>query len=66
MEQFYSHVIYNPNKITLNNDNCHVIPSGTRCTSAMATKVALLRSCSLPFDWTVPLYPKKIKNILHL
>jgi hypothetical protein len=46
------------------NDNCYVIPFGTRCTSVITCKVANLRKFSLPFDWVFKLYPSKIKEIL--
>ena len=60
-----SYKIYNPNKIIIKTDNCYVIPFGHRCTSALVAKYASLRYFSLPFDWTIPLYPNKIKNVLE-
>ena len=57
--------INNPNNIIINTkENYYVIPFGHRCSSALTIKYASLRKFSLPFDWTIPLYPDKIKNIL--
>ncbi|MBN2524984.1 MAG: hypothetical protein JXR76_01235 [Deltaproteobacteria bacterium] len=42
-----------------------VIPFGHRCTSAIVANFAQLRKCSLPFDWTIPLFPGKIREILR-
>lgn len=42
-----------------------VIPIGLRCTSAIATKSAGLRQCSLPFDWLDKAYPIKVRNVLE-
>jgi hypothetical protein len=60
-----SYKINNPNKLQVCKNNCHVIPFGHRCTSAIAIKLADLRKFSLPFDWTCPLFPDKIKNVLQ-
>lgn len=58
--------INNPNNIIIDTkENYYVIPFGHRCSSALAIKYASLRKFSLPFDWTIPLYPDKIKNILE-
>jgi hypothetical protein len=60
----FSHIIYNPNQISIVNDY-YVIPCGHRCASAIACQYASLRKFSLPFDWTIPATPKKIKNVLE-
>jgi hypothetical protein len=60
----FSHVIVNPNNLVINND-CFVIPFGHRCTSALACKYSNMRKFSLPFDWTIPLFPKKIQKVLE-
>lgn len=58
--------INNPNNIIINTkENYYVIPFGHRCSSALVINYASLRKFSLPFDWTIPLYPDKIKNILE-
>ena len=54
-----------PNIIINNTEDYYVIPFGHRCSSALAIKLASLRKMSLPFDWTIPLFPKKIKNVLE-
>jgi len=45
-------------------NNYHVIPFGYRCTSAIACKIANLRKCSLPFDWT-GCWPSAIREVLQ-
>lgn len=55
----------NPDIIINNTEDCYVIPFGHRCCSASAIQFASLRKMSLPFDWTIPLFPKKIKNVLE-
>jgi len=58
--------MYNPNHMKIDN-KCEydVVPFGHRCTSALACKYANLRHFSLPFDWTSPLFPDKIKSVLE-
>ena len=51
-------------KFINNSNNYIIIPFGHRCASALACKYASLRNQSLPFDWTIPLYPSKSKEIL--
>jgi hypothetical protein len=46
-------------------ENYEVVPFGYRCHSAMICTNAKLRKHSLPFDWVIPLTPKKIINILE-
>jgi hypothetical protein len=60
----FSHVINNPNNLVIKND-CVVIPFGHRCSSALACKYASIRNFSLPFDWTIPLFPNKIQKVLE-
>lgn len=60
----FSHVINNPNNFVIKNDYV-VIPFGHRCTSALACKYANIRKCSLPFDWTIPLFPNRIQKVLE-
>jgi len=43
----------------------YVIPFGHRCTSALATKFARLRHCSLPLDWLDTAFPGKIQQVLE-
>jgi disulfide oxidoreductase YuzD len=45
-------------------DSYTVIPFGSRCSSAIACNYAQVRKSSLPFDWTIPTFPSKIKNVL--
>jgi len=45
-------------------DRYTAIPFGSRCSSAVACNYAQIRKTSLPFDWTVPTFPNKIKNVL--
>lgn len=60
----FSYVIHNPNNLLINSD-CHVIPFGHRCGTALACKYANIRKFSLPFDWTNPALPKKIQATLE-
>jgi len=60
----FSHILNNPNNFVIDNDY-HIIPFGSRCTSAIACKFANLRKFSLPFDWTIPLFPNKIKQVIE-
>lgn len=61
----FSHIINNPNNFVIENNDYFVIPFGHRCTSAIACKLANIRKCSLPFDWTFPLFPDKIQQVLE-
>lgn len=61
----FSYEINNSNEYIINIKDFAVIPFGHRCTSALACKLANLRQCSLPFDWTIPLFPNKIKKVLE-
>ena len=63
----FSHTINNSNNfiINKNKNNYYVIPVGHRCSSALSCKYANVRSFSLPFDWTIPLFPSKIKKVLE-
>lgn len=62
-----SYTINNPNNLVIVDfrDIYTVIPFGHRCTSALACKYSGVRKFSLPFDWVIPLYPGKIKDILE-
>lgn len=62
-----SYTINNPNHLVIVDfrDTYTVIPFGHRCTSALACKYSGVRKYSLPFDWVIPLYPGKIKDILE-
>jgi hypothetical protein len=60
----FSHYVNNSNNITITND-FYAVPFGQRCTSALACKYANIRFFSLPFDWTIPLFPSTIKKILE-
>jgi hypothetical protein len=60
----FSYIINNPNNFVIKNEFT-AIPFGHRCSSALACKYANIRHMSLPFDWTVPSFPKKIKNVLE-
>lgn len=42
-----------------------LIPLGHRCSSALAIQYASLRNMSLPFDWVLKLFPRRIKNVLE-
>ena len=59
----FSYKINNPNNFSITGD-CYVIPFGHRCSSALACKYANMRKFSLPFDWTIPLFPSKIQKVL--
>lgn len=48
-----------------NTDKYVVVPFGHRCTSAIACKMAGLRSFSLPFDWINSGYPRKLHNVMR-
>ena len=61
----YSHAVNNPNNLIIEQNNFYAIPFGHRCTSAIACNFASIRKFSLPFDWLVPLFPKKIQHILE-
>lgn len=61
----FTYQINNPNDFVIENENYNVIPFGHRCTSALACKYANMRKYSLPFDWTIPLFPGKTQKILH-
>lgn len=61
----FSYTINNPNQIIIKKDEFVAIPFGHRCTSALACKYANIRNFSLPFDWTIPLFPKKIQKVLE-
>lgn len=67
INNLFSYTINNPNNLVVVDfcDNYNVIPFGHRCTSALACKYSNLRKYSLPFDWVIPLYPNKIKDILQ-
>jgi hypothetical protein len=60
----FSYVLNNPKKYIIKNDS-FTIPFGHRCTSALACKYANIRNFSLPFDWTIPLFPNKIQKVLE-
>jgi hypothetical protein len=60
----FSHIIYNPNNYIITKDY-DIIPIGHRCSSAIVCKFANVRKFSLPFDWSIPLYPKKIIKVLE-
>ena len=54
------------NPININGiQNYTLIPIGHRCSSALAIQYASLRHMSLPFDWVLKLFPRKIKNVLE-
>lgn len=62
----FSHTINNPNNFIFEQkNNFFAIPFGHRCTSALACKYSNIRDFSLPFDWTTPLFPKKIIKVLE-
>jgi hypothetical protein len=60
----FSYTLNNPNNLGIVNDY-YVVPIGNRCGTAIACQHANLRKFSLPFDWTIPVFPKKIKNVLE-
>ena len=61
----FSCTVNNPNQFIIKTDNFIPIPFGHRCTSGLACKYANIRKFSLPFDWTIPLFPSKIKKVLE-
>jgi hypothetical protein len=62
----FSYKINNPNKFSIDvNGDYYAIPFGHTCSSALACKYAHMRKFSLPFDWTIPLYPSKIQKVLE-
>ena len=60
----FSYRINNPNDLSIIPD-AHIIPFGHRCSSALVCKYASLRKFSLPFDWTIPAFPGKIRQIIE-
>jgi hypothetical protein len=60
----FSYIINNPNNFVIK-DDYFIIPFGHRCSSALACNYANIRKFSLPFDWTVPLFPIKIQKVLE-
>jgi hypothetical protein len=60
----FSHIINNSNNFVITEDY-YAIPFGHRCSSALACKYANIRKFSLPFDWNIPLFPKKIQKVLE-
>ena len=60
----FSHTIHSPKHVIIKKEY-HVIPFGHRCSSALACRYATIRKFSLPFDWTIPLYPKKIQHVIE-
>jgi hypothetical protein len=62
----FSYKINNPNNFSIDvKGDYYAIPFGHRCSSALACKYAHMRKFSLPFDWTIPLYPSKIQKVLE-
>ena len=65
----FTYKLCKPNKFVFkpihSNLDYFVIPFGHRCTSALACRYARLRQFSLPFDWTNPSSPDKIKKVLE-
>jgi hypothetical protein len=62
----FSYKINNPNNFSIDvKGDYYAIPFGHRCSSALACKYAHMRKFSLPFDWTIPLYPCKIIKVLE-
>lgn len=62
----YHFEINNPNNLLIDTNSEYIpVPFGSRCTSAIACNYSGIRKFSLPFDWTVPLFPIKIKIILE-
>lgn len=61
----FSYKIYNPNNFIIQKSDYYVIPFGVRCTSALACKYSNTRKFSLPFDWSIPLFPKAIQKVLE-
>jgi hypothetical protein len=62
---FFTHQINNPNNLVIKDTDYYAVPFGHRCTSALACKYADIRKFSLPFDWTIPSFPDKIKKVLE-
>ena len=60
----FSYVINNPNNFIISNEY-FIIPFGHRCASALACKYANIRKFSLPFDWSLYLFPNKIQKVLE-
>jgi len=60
----FSYVINNPNNFVIK-DDYYMIPFGHRCSSALVCKFSNTRKFSLPFDWNIPLFPKKIQKVLE-
>jgi len=60
----FSYFLHNPNQFQIDS-NYNVVPFGHRCSSALVCKYASLRKFSLPFDWTIPLLPNKIQQVLE-
>jgi hypothetical protein len=60
----FSHSI-TPNNFIIESDDYYVVPFGSRCSPAIVCKYANIRKFSLPFDWTIPLFPKKIQKVLE-
>lgn len=61
----YTFTMHNPNHLKFNKNNAYFIPFGSRCASALICKYSQLRKFSLPFDWTIPLFPNKIQKIIE-
>jgi hypothetical protein len=60
----FGHKFFNPNSIPVFS-NSRAIPFGHRCTSALACRFANVRTVALPFDWTFPSFPSRIKSALE-
>jgi hypothetical protein len=60
----FNFTVHNPNNIMVTNGDIYTVPIGVRCASALACKYANIRKFSLPFDWTFPLFPSKVKDVL--
>ena len=62
----FSYFLHNPNNFFHHStEKYNVIPFGHRCSSALVCKYASVRHFSLPFDWTIPLFPNKIQQVLE-
>ena len=62
----YHFEINNPNNLFIDVNSEYIpVTFGSRCTSALACKSSGIRKFSLPFDWTIPLFPRKIKKVLE-
>lgn len=44
--------------------DCLIFPIGHKCSSALSSRIANMRECSLPFDWCEHVFPKKVIDIL--